>query len=118
MLVLVVDGCEVVEGGVATLAVVEDLDEVEHRSSQGLAAWPVVAVEQLTLQGGEEALGHRVVQGVADGAHRGDQAGRAEPATEGQAGVLAAVVAVMDQLGPWLALGDRHVEGVKDQLGA
>jgi hypothetical protein len=45
MLVLVVDGCEVVEGGVATLAVVEDLDEVEHRSPQGLAAWPVVAVE-------------------------------------------------------------------------
>jgi hypothetical protein len=31
---------------------------------------------------------------------------------------LAAVVAVMDQPGPWLALGDRHVEGVKDQLGA
>jgi hypothetical protein len=24
----------------------------------------------------------------------------------------------MDQPGPWLALGDRHVEGVKDQLGA
>jgi hypothetical protein len=68
MLVLIVDGCEVVEGGVATLAVVDDLDEVEHRSPQGLAAWPVVAVEELTLQGGEEALGHRVVQRVADGA--------------------------------------------------
>jgi hypothetical protein len=24
----------------------------------------------------------------------------------------------MDRPGPWLALGDRHVEGVKDQLGA
>jgi hypothetical protein len=24
----------------------------------------------------------------------------------------------MDQPGPWLALGDRHVQGVKDQLGA
>jgi hypothetical protein len=30
VLLLVVDGCAMVEGGVATLAVVEDLDEVEH----------------------------------------------------------------------------------------
>jgi hypothetical protein len=45
MLVLVVNGCEVVEGGVATLAVIEDLDRVEHRSPQDLAAWPVIAVE-------------------------------------------------------------------------
>ena len=28
------------------------------------------------------------------------------------------MVAVVDQPGPWLALGDRHVQGVKDQLGA
>jgi hypothetical protein len=31
---------------------------------------------------------------------------------------LAAVVAVVDQPGPWLALGDRHVEGVQHEFGA
>jgi hypothetical protein len=40
---------------VAALAVVEDLDEVEHGGLQCLAGWPVVAVEQLAFQGGEEA---------------------------------------------------------------
>jgi hypothetical protein len=67
-LVLVVDGCEVVEGRVATLAGVEDLDEVEHRGPQGLASRPLVAVEQFAFQGGEEALGDGVVQCVANGA--------------------------------------------------
>jgi hypothetical protein len=38
-----------------------------------LAGWPVVAVEQLAFQGGEEALGDGVVECVADGAHGGDQ---------------------------------------------
>ena len=47
-----------------------------------------MAVEQLTFQGGEEALSHGVVQRVADGAHRGDQTGLLEAAAEGQAGVL------------------------------
>jgi hypothetical protein len=53
---------------VAALAVVEDLDEVEHRRPQGLAGWPVVAVQQLAFQGGEEALGDGVVERVTDGA--------------------------------------------------
>jgi hypothetical protein len=78
----------------------------------------VVAVEQLALQGGEEALGHRVVQRVADAAHRGDQAGLLEATAERQAGVLTAVVRVMDKARGGIALGDGHVEGVQDQFGA
>ena len=89
-----------------------------RRRRSDLAGRPVVAVEQLAFQGGEEALGHGVVQGVTDGAHRGDQAGLLEAAAECQAGVLAAVVSVMDQTWSGLALGDRHVEGVQDQFGA
>jgi hypothetical protein len=53
---------------VAALAVVEDLDEVEHGGPQRLAGWPVVAVQQLAFQGGEEALGDGVVERVTDGA--------------------------------------------------
>ena len=67
-LVFVVDGRVVVQGRVATLAVVEDLDEVEDRRPQPGRGWPGVAVEQLALQGGEEALGDGVVQRVADSA--------------------------------------------------
>ena len=47
MLALVGRGAGVVQGRVASLAVVEDLDEVEHGGPQRLAGWPVVAVEQL-----------------------------------------------------------------------
>jgi hypothetical protein len=57
----------------------------------------VVTVEELAFQGGEEALGDGVVECVADGAHRGDQTGLTQPTAEGEAGVLAAVVAVVDQ---------------------
>ena len=91
----VVGGGVVVDGRVATLAVVEDLDEVEHRGPEGLTGRPVIAVQQLTLEGGTEALGNGVVQCVADGAHRGDQAGLLPAAAEGQTGGLAAVVSVV-----------------------
>jgi hypothetical protein len=37
---------------------------------------PVVLVEELELQGAEEALDHTVVVGVADAAHRTQQAQR------------------------------------------
>jgi hypothetical protein len=73
---------------VAALAVVEDLDEVQHGGPQRLAGWPVVAVEQLAFQGGEEALGDGVVERVTDGAHPGDQAGIGQAPAERQAGVL------------------------------
>jgi len=64
VLVLVVEGCLVGQGRVATLAVVEDLDEVEHRGPEGLTGRPVIAVQQLALEGGEEAFGDRIVQRV------------------------------------------------------
>jgi hypothetical protein len=54
---------------VATLAVVEDLDEVEHRRAQPGSGEPGMAVRQLALQGGEEALGDGVVQRITDGPH-------------------------------------------------
>ena len=38
-----------------------------------------LAIEELELQGGEEAFGHGVVEGVPDAAHRAAQAGAAKP---------------------------------------
>jgi hypothetical protein len=64
VLLLVADGWLVVEGRDAALTVVEDLDVVEHRRAQPGSGGPGVAVQQLAFQGGEEALGHGVVQRV------------------------------------------------------
>lgn len=49
-------GAEVTEARAATLTIVEDLDELEDRSSQARSGRPGVPVEQLGLQGSEEAL--------------------------------------------------------------
>lgn len=46
---------------VAASPVVEDLDELEDRSSQPILRWSVAAIEQSGLQGGEEALGDGVI---------------------------------------------------------
>ena len=54
------------------------------------------AIEQLALERGEEALAQRVVVAVADRAHRGPHAGLAAAPPEGERGVLAALVGVMD----------------------
>ncbi len=71
---LVVDGAEIAKRGVPPCRVVERFDVVKHRSGESGSGWPVVSVKELALQRREEGLGHGVVQGVADGAHRPEQA--------------------------------------------
>jgi len=56
--------CEVAKGGMAALAIVEDLDVLEDGGSRVLAGGPGLAMEQLGLEGGEEALGDGVVPQV------------------------------------------------------
>jgi hypothetical protein len=84
VVVLVDGGWVVVEGRVAALAVVEDLDEVEDRRPQSGSGRPGRAVEELAFQGGEEALGDRVVECVPDGPHRGDEFGGGQAAAVGE----------------------------------
>src|SRR6188508_2522263 len=60
---------EVAEGGMAALAIVEGLDVLEDGGPGLLAGGPGLAMEQLGLEGGEEALGDGVVPtgaGTAD----------------------------------------------------
>jgi hypothetical protein len=57
-------------------------------------------MNQLPLEGRDEALGHRVVVGVYNRAHRGQKTFLLEPASELNRRVLAASVGVMDE--PWL----------------
>ena len=109
MLVLVVEGCEVVEGGVATLTVVEDLDEVEHRR-----AWPARVAQTWRSSSSHSKVAKKLSATALSSASpmvpMEATGGLLEAAAEGQAGVLAAVVAVMHQARARIALGDGHVE--------
>src|SRR5207247_307217 len=91
----VVCRAEIAERRVTATQVVEALDEVEDGRRQLPPRRPAPAVEELTLERREEALGHRVVEAVADAAHRTRQSGLSKPAPEGEAGVLASVVGVV-----------------------
>src|SRR6476619_7027588 len=60
--------------GVAAAPIVEPLDEVEDCASRLGLGLEAVPREKLAFEGGEEALAHGVVIGVADRAHRGTHA--------------------------------------------
>src|SRR5689334_5861534 len=98
-----------VERAVAAPGVVPSLDPGEQRQTRVGLGLPTPAVDQLAFEAGEEALGHRVVVGVAYAAHRGTHAHLLAAFAECDARVLTALVAVMDQ-GLWLALLQRHVQ--------
>src|SRR5208282_4997785 len=66
----VVDRRQVVERGVTPMGVVPALDELEHCHARLDLGPKAAAGEQLALQGREEALAHRVVEAIADRAHR------------------------------------------------
>ena len=77
----------------------------------------VRAVEQLAFEGGEEALGHGVVEAVPDRAHRRDHAPSPAAFTEGEGSVLAALVGMVDD-GVRAALLHGHVQGIEHEFGA
>jgi hypothetical protein len=73
--------------------------------------------EQFAFEGREEAFAHRVVEAVADRAHRGAHPGFAATSAELDRGILAALARVMDDcLGA--ALPPRKIERLEHQLGA
>src|SRR5450759_341988 len=76
------------ERGVAALGVVVALDELEDFHACLRSGVEGLAVEQLALEGGEEGLGHRVIEAIAATAHGLDQARLADAPTVCKAGVL------------------------------
>jgi hypothetical protein len=72
----------------ATGRVVEAFDEVKD-SHAGLAVRSeATPIDQLTFEGGEETLAHRVVEGVADRACRWTNAGFLAASAESDRSVL------------------------------
>jgi hypothetical protein len=53
------------------------LDPLEHGEGELAARCPAVLIEQLELEGPEEAFGDAVIEAVADRAHRAQQPGAA-----------------------------------------
>src|SRR5690606_13660548 len=82
----------------------------------GLAFEPPT-VEHLAFERGEEALGHRVVVGIAHRAHRRHDAGFPAALAESIARVLGPPVRMVDDAAR-LTLRHRHLQRVEDQLGA
>src|SRR5687768_3928341 len=87
--------------------VVPTLDPGEQGCSRLGLALPTAPVDQLAFEAGEEALGHGVVIGVPDRSRRGPHAHFAATAAKGDAGVLAALVGVMDDHWQCFAPSDR-----------
>src|SRR5512134_213356 len=106
----------VAECAVATMRVVPAFEPVEDGELRLGLALEAASIEQLRFQGGEEALGHRVVVSVSNRAHRRAHAHLLATRAKGDRGVLRAVVGVMDDLDR-TTLPERHVERGQDQLG-
>src|SRR5229473_849233 len=99
------------------MGVVPAFDELEDGHARFYLGFEAAAVEQFTFERGEETLAHRVIEAIADRAHRGPHAGLAATLAEGERSVLATLVRMMDH-GGGPALPQRQVERLQHQFGA
>jgi hypothetical protein len=100
---------------VSAVTVEPAFDVVEERHSRRGAGQEDLAVEQFAVERRPEALGERVVVGVAPATHRRRDTRLAEPSAESQAGVLHALVGVVDDVDR-LPPPKRHLERVEHDL--
>src|SRR5216683_6932836 len=101
----------------AAMGIVPAFDELEDGHAGLGLGFEAAAVEQFTFEGGEETLAHRVIEAIADRAHRGSHAGLAAALAAGERSVLAALVRMMNH-GGGPALPQRQVERLEHQFGA
>src|SRR3712207_4280672 len=73
-------------------------------------------MHELGLQGSDEALGHRVVQGGSSPSHRRNDADLRKTLAERDRCVLDAAVGMMHEPRGWLTLPHRHLEGIDHEL--
>src|SRR5215472_13192656 len=97
--------------------VIPAFDEIEYRHACLDLGLEAATLEQLAFERGEKAFAHRVVEAVAHRTHRGPHPGLLAALAEGERGVLAALVGVMNHAIS-APLPERHVERLEHQLGA
>ena len=100
-----------------TLRVVPTFDEVEHGDLGFGWALEATPIEQLTLERGEEALGHGIVEAIAHRSHRGTHAHLLPTHAKGNRGVLGALVGMMNDIAR-TALPVGHLERLQGQFAA
>jgi len=91
------------------------LDPSKYRHPCFGFTFPTAPGNEFTFQAGEETLSHRVVIGIAHGTHGGAYPQLPTPAEKGYAGVLAALVGVMNDR-PRLARMQCHVQRHDHQI--
>src|SRR6266446_5257370 len=77
----------IVERRVAAMGIVPAFDKVEDCHARFDLSFEAAAVEQFAFERGKEALAHRVIEAIADRAHRGSHAGLAAALAEGERSV-------------------------------
>jgi hypothetical protein len=95
--------------------IVKAFDVLEHCGFRFSLCLEMMSVQQLAFQARKEALGHCIVEAIADRSHRGTNAEHLAALTEGDRGVLAAVIGVMDHL-VRTALGESAFDRAQHQL--
>src|ERR1700736_3095298 len=83
----------------AAMRIVPTLDEFEDGHARFYLGFEAAAVEQFAFERGKEALAHRVIEAIADRAHRGSHAGLAAALAEGERSVLTTLVRMMNHGG-------------------
>src|SRR4030065_2520845 len=108
---------DLTEGGMSAMGIVPTLDELEHGMAGFLGRTEGSTIEEFTLQSGEETLTQSVVVAISERSHRRANAGLATTLPEGQRGVLATVIRVVDDA-MGVPLMDGHVQSLQHQFGA
>ncbi len=95
--------------------VVEALDKVEEGATGLSRCWEAVAVQQLTLQRGKEALTQGIVETIPNRSHGRADTSSATTLAKGNRGVLSALVRMMDHA-LWTSLPQGHLQRIEHQL--
>src|SRR5689334_1311597 len=97
--------------------VIPAFDEIEHRHARLDLGLEAATLEQLAFERGEKALAHRMVEIAAHRTHRGPHPGPLATLAEGERGILAALIRMMNHAVS-APLPERHVERLEHQLSA
>ena len=104
------DGAEVAERGVQPLAIVPTFDVLEDGGAS-LGPRGELPIGAFSLEGAEKAFHRRIVEAIADTAHADLAVMGSQALLINIAGVLTALVGVMQQISRWRALRDCHMPG-------
>src|SRR5512138_2407824 len=108
------DWAKVVQGRVQTLPIVPSFDVLEDGGAS-LGSRIKLMICTFDLESAEKAFHGSVVEAITNPAHANLAVISGQALLIQVAGVLAALIGVMQQLSRWVPLGDRHIPGILRQ---